>query len=431
MASHDPFQNALSRLERIGSRTAVDDEVIAELSQPSAMLSATLAMRMRDGSTGRFRAFRCRYNDALGPTKGGIRFHPDVSASEVQALALWMTLKTAVVGLPFGGAKGGVIVDPKQLTPMEIERLSRAYIRAMADFIGPDVDIPAPDVNTNARIMGWMADEYQTIKRVRAPHVITGKPIILGGSQGREEATGRGAFLVIQQLAKKKRLVPGDTTVAVQGFGNAGSHTARLLSRAGYRVIAVSDSKGGIHRADGFDIESVYREKHATRELKGVYCQGSVCEMVKHEKITNEELLALNVDILVPAALDNVIREDNVADVRAHNIVEVANGPINANVDEQLFARGTTVVPDILANAGGVTVSYFEWAQNRQGLAWSLDEVRRRLESVLVESFDAVWTRANAGHLPLRDAAYARALDRIGETIRAQGTKKFFSNHPQ
>jgi len=430
MPSHDPFKNALARLRRIGIQTAVDDEVIDELSQPSAMLSATLPVRMRDGSTRRFRAFRCRYNDALGPTKGGIRYHPDVSASEVQALALWMTLKTAVVGLPFGGGKGGVIVDPKQLTPMEIERLSRAYIRAMADFIGPDVDIPAPDVNTNARIMGWMADEYQTIKRVRSPHVITGKPIILGGSQGREEATGRGAFLVIQQLAKKKRMVPGDTTVAVQGFGNAGSHTARLLSKAGYRVIAVSDSKGGIHRADGFDVESVYQEKQATRELKGVYCRGSVCETVKHETISNEELLGLNVDILVPAALDNVIRTDNVDAVRARNIVEVANGPINADVDERLFADGTTIVPDILANAGGVVVSYFEWAQNRQGLTWSLEEVRKRLETMLIGSFDAVWTLADDNRISLRDAAYAKALDRIGETVRAQGTKKFFSNQP-
>lgn len=429
MATHDPFKNALSRLERIGARIDVDDEVIAELSQPYAMLSATLAVRMGDGSTGRFRAFRCRYNDALGPTKGGIRFHPDVSASEVQALALWMTLKTSVVGLPFGGGKGGVIVDPKALTPMEIERLSRAYIRAMADFIGPDVDIPAPDVNTNARIMGWMADEYQTIKRVRAPHVITGKPVILGGSHGREEATGRGAFLVIRELAKKKGMVPADTTVAVQGFGNAGSYAARLLCRAGYRVIAVSDSKGGIHRADGFDIESVYQEKQASRELKGVYCKGSVCELVKHEGITNEELLALDVDILVPAALDNVINKDNVDDIRAKNIVEVANGPINAGVDEELYARGVTVVPDILANAGGVIVSYFEWVQNRQGFAWALEKVRTRLEGMLVEAFDAVWARANSDNIPLRDAAYARALARIGETISAQGTKQFFSNN--
>ncbi len=421
------FENALARLRRIGTTTGISAEVIDELSRPMAILEATLRVRMDDGSTRHFPAYRCRYNDALGPTKGGIRFHPGVDAYEVTALALWMTLKCAVVEIPYGGGKGGVTLDPKELSHLELERLSRQYIRAMADFIGPDTDIPAPDVNTNARIMGWMADEYETIKRTKAPAVITGKPIILGGSQGRDEATGRGAFIVIQKLAEKKSLKPKQTTVAVQGFGNAGSYTARLLADEGYKVVAVSDSKGGIYRKDGFDIESVYREKQDSRELKGVYCRDSVCELIDHDTISNEELLELDVDILVPAALGGVITEGNAAKIKAGNIVEVANGPILSEVDDELAGRGVTVVPDILANAGGVTVSYFEWAQNRQGYSWTLESVRARLQATLTTAFDAVWKIAEEETLPLRDAAYARALRRIGETIETRGTKKYFN----
>ena len=374
-----------------------------------------------------FRAYRSHYNDALGPTKGGIRYHPGVTLSEVNALALWMTLKCAVAGLPYGGAKGGVVVDPKRLSPLELERLSRAYVRAMADFIGPDLDIPAPDVYTNARIMGWMADEYQTIKRVKAPGVITGKPIELGGSLGRDEATGRGAYLVIRELANRRGLEPAKTRVAVQGFGNAGYHVARLLQQAGYRIVAVSDSQGGIYSEKGFDVESLQHVKQESRSLKGVYCTGALCELVPHERIDNAALLELDVELLVPAALEGVIGPHNAGRIRAPIVAEVANGPIEGSVDAALHERGISVVPDVLTNAGGVIVSYFEWVQNRQGHAWTLEEVRLRLEEILVRAFGEIWELAQAEQVSLRRAAYTCALRRIAAATFAQGDREYFA----
>jgi glutamate dehydrogenase (NADP+) len=426
VSTSDVFQDAVARVERIGREAGVGHEVVAALRQPEAMLTASLAVRMDDGSTRYFVGHRCRYNDVRGPAKGGIRFHPGVTPEEVQALALWMTLKCAVVGLPYGGGKGGVTVDPKALSRLELERLSRAYMRAMADFVGPDVDIPAPDVYTNARIMGWMADEYQTIKRVQAPGVITGKPIAMGGSLGRDEATGRGAFIVIQELARRRGLEPARTRVAIQGFGNAGYHVARLLAQAGYRVVAVSDSKGGIHLEEGFDVESLYQHKQETRELRGVYCEGSVCELIDHDRISNEELLELDVDLLVPAALEGVIGPENVDRIRAPVVVEVANGPVVGEVDERLYERGILVLPDVLVNAGGVTVSYFEWVQNRQGYPWTLEEVRGRLEDVLTAAFEEVWRIVEGEKVSARSAAYRVALRRIAEAIESQGTHEYF-----
>jgi glutamate dehydrogenase (NADP+) len=332
-----------------------------------------------------------------------------------------MTIKCSVLDLPYGGGKGGVVVDPKELSPMELERLSRAYMRAMADFVGPDVDIPAPDVYTNARIMGWMADEFQTIKRVKAP-------VGLGGSEGREEATGRGAFHVIQELAKHKGIEPADTRVAIQGFGNAGYHVARLLQEAGYRIVAISDSKGGIHSEEGFDVESIHDNKSQTREVQGVYCKGSLCELVEHRRVSNEELLELDVDLLIPAAIEGVIHAKNAERIRAPVVVEVANGPIQGDADPILDDRGILVVPDVLANAGGVTVSYFEWVQNRQGFPWSLAEVRERLEERMVRAFADVWYVHENEKLSMRSAAYAVALRRLESALESAGTREFFSN---
>jgi glutamate dehydrogenase (NADP+) len=428
MAKMNVFEDAVARVERIGTAAGIDAEVIDALRQPEAVLTADLPVRMDDGSTRHFVAYRCRYNDALGPAKGGIRYHPDVSQEEVQALALWMSIKCAVVGLPYGGGKGGVIVDPKALSRLELERLSRAYMRAMADFIGPDVDIPAPDVYTNARIMGWMRDEYETIKRVKAPGVITGKPIAMGGSLGRSEATGRGAYIVIRALAERRSLVPHRTRVAIQGFGNAGYHVARLLESDGYRIVAVSDSKGAIYSEDGFDVESLYQNKQETRKLSGVYCDGSVCELVDHDRISNAELLELDVDVLIPAALEGVITADNVDRIRAPIIAEVANGPIVGEVDDVLHERGTLVLPDVLTNAGGVNVSYFEWVQNRQGYPWTLEEVRDKLEQSLSNAFNEIWSIHQSEKQSVRSAAYTLALRRIGEAIQATGTHAFFSN---
>jgi len=426
--SSDVFADAVARLERIGRAAGIAPDVIDALRRPKATLMASLPLRRDDGSTAHFTAYRTRYNDALGPTKGGIRYHPGVTLSEVNALALWMTLKCAVAGLPFGGGKGGVIVDPKQLSPLELERLSRAYVRAMADFIGPEVDIPAPDVYTNARIMGWMADEYQTIRRIKAPGVITGKPIELGGSLGRDEATGRGAFLVIREYSRERGLEPAKTRVAIQGFGNAGYHVARLLQQAGYPIVAVSDSQGGIFSSTGFDVESLQRGKLETRALRGVYCEGSLCELVPHERIDNDELLELEVELLIPAALEGVIGPANAGRIRAPLVAEVANGLIEGSVDAALHERGITVLPDVLTNAGGVIASYFEWVQNRQGDVWTLEQVRARLEETLVRAFGEVYELVSAEQISFREAAYTRALRRIAAAIEAQGDREYFAS---
>lgn len=422
------FKDALNRLKKYGEAASISNDVIESLMHPFSILKATLPIRMDDGSTRYFTGYRCRYNNTLGPTKGGIRFHPDVNMAEIQALALWMTIKCAVVGLPFGGGKGGIVVDPKTLSPLELERLSRAYVRAMADFIGPQTDIPAPDVYTNARIMGWMMDEYEAIKRVKAPGVITGKPVRLGGSLGRDDATGRGAYLCIQELSKKLLLEPEKTTVAVQGFGNGGYHVARLLHDAGYKIVAISDSKGGIYSPKGFDVASIYEEKQRSRVVRAVYCKQSVCELVEHDVISNEDLLSLDVDILIPAALEGVITRENAASIKAKYIVEVANGPILSNADPILEENGIQIVPDVLANAGGVTVSYFEWVQNRQGYKWSLEEVHARLQDIMVDAFNEVWDLAQARNLSMRSAAYAVAIERIGEAVEAHGTRDYFSS---
>jgi glutamate dehydrogenase (NADP+) len=422
------FQDALARVRDYGKSGGVSDEVIDSLMHAKSILKATLPVRMDDGSTRYFTGFRCRYNSTLGPTKGGVRFHPGVTMAEIQALALWMTIKCAVVGLPYGGGKGGVVVDPKVLSPMELERLSRAYMRAMADVIGPHTDIPAPDVYTNARIMGWMMDEYEAIKRTKSPAVITGKPVRLGGSLGRDDATGRGAYLCIAELAKRYNLDPKTTTVAVQGFGNGGYHVARLLQDAGYRIVAISDSKGGIYSSDGFDVASIYEDKQRSRRVRAVYCEQSVCEIVDHDVISNEDLLSLDVDILVPAALEGVITELNAKSIKARYIVEVANGPIMSDADSILEESGTIVVPDVLANAGGVTVSYFEWVQNLQGFKWTLEEVHSRLQAIMVLAFGEIFDLATERKLSMRNAAYTLAIQRIGEAVEAHGTRDYFGN---
>lgn len=422
------FESALTRVKEIGEKSGLNKEVIEELCHPKAILTATLPVRMDDGSTVFLTGYRCRYNTALGPTKGGIRYHPDVTRDEVMALALWMTIKCAVVGLPYGGGKGGITVNPKDFSGMELERMSRAYIRALADFIGPDVDIPAPDVYTNARIMGWMLDEYEHIKRIRAPAVITGKPISLGGSLGRDDATGRGAYLCIKALEEKKNWHPGDIRVAVQGFGNAGYHAVRLLHDDGYRIVAVSDSKGAIYSEKGFDVQSLYEEKQKGKKLQAVYCEQSICEIIDHDAISNEELLALDVDILIPAALEGVISSDNVDNIRAQYIVELANGPIMPDADNNLYQRKIQVVPDVLANAGGVIVSYFEWVQNRQGYSWTLEEVQSRLREKMITAFNSVWDMAQEKNISFRDAAYRTAFRRISDAIESHGTREYFSS---
>jgi glutamate dehydrogenase (NADP+) len=349
-----------------------------------------------------------------------------VTLDEVKALAFWMTFKCAVVGIPYGGAKGGITVNPKELSRLELERLSRGYISQIADFIGPNTDIPAPDVYTNSMMMGWMMDEYSKIVRRHSPDVITGKPIELGGSLGRDDATGRGGYYCIKELEKIKGWKPSQTRVAIQGFGNAGQAVARLLHADGYKIVAVSDSQGGVHSDDGFDVPSLIRLKQESTHLKAVYCEGSVCEFVDAETITNEQLLELDVDILIPAAMENQITADNVDRVKAPIIVELANGPTTSQADAVLTKRGTLVVPDILANAGGVVVSYFEWTQNRQGYYWPIEDVHQRLAERMKVEFHTIHDLAAREQIDMRTAAYAHSLNRIGTAIAAKGTRRYF-----
>jgi glutamate dehydrogenase (NADP+) len=422
----DQFQDAVAALDRASKYATIDPEALAKLRHPKMVVQASIPVRMDDGTLRIFPGYRVRHDDTRGPAKGGIRFHPEVDLAEVKALAFWMTCKCAVTGLPLGGAKGGVAVNPKELSRMELERLSRGYVQHFVDFIGPETDIPAPDVYTNERVMGWMMDEYSRIRRQRTPAVVTGKPVDLGGSLGRDDATGRGAYYTIKELEKRRGWNPPEIRVAVQGFGNAGQHVARLLHADGYRIVALSDSAGGIYSPDGFDIPSLVRMKNETRRLMAVYCEGSVCEYVDAERISNEELLALDVDLLLPSALGDQLTETTAHAVQASAVVELANGPTTAGGEAVLLDRGVTVLPDILANAGGVTVSYFEWVQNRSGLRWSLEEVHHRLRATMVDAFDAVWSIAEAEDVDLRTAAYALALRRISSAVEAQGTHSWF-----
>ncbi len=423
----DLYQSAVERLNEIADRADLHDEVIGILERPMSVLEVSVPLRRDDGSLEVFTGYRVRHNNLRGPSKGGIRFHPSVTVSEVKALALWMTLKCAVVGIPFGGGKGGIAVDPRSLSPMELERLSRGFVDRIADHIGSETDIPAPDVYTNAMVMGWMTDEYEKITRRHEPGVFTGKPIALGGSLGREDATGRGAYHCVKVLEERNGWVSGDVRVAVQGFGNGGQHVARLLHADGYRVVAVSDSRGAIHSPDGFDVPSLIHFKNESRELKAVYCDGSVCDMVEAAHLTNGEMLELaDVDILIPAALENQINIGNASRIGASTIVEVANGPTTPEADAVLADRGITLVPDVLANAGGVTVSYFEWVQNRGGLSWPLDEVHERLEGIMRSAMASVLDLATDRGFSLREAAYVHALGRLGDAVDAKGTSDFF-----
>jgi len=425
--SGDIFDDAIGRLDRARQFADIDEEAVERLKHPKQILEVSIPVRLDGGALRVFTGYRVRHDDTRGPTKGGIRYHPGVNLPEVKALSFWMTFKCAVAGLPYGGGKGGIIVNPKELSRLELERLTRGFIEQIADFIGPETDIPAPDVYTNAMIMGWMMDEYSKIHRRHTPAVITGKPIALGGSLGRDDATGRGAYYCLKELAKKRGWTPEKVRVAVQGFGNAGQHISHLLHADGYRVVAVSDSKGGIYRSDGFDIPSLMHIKNESRRLQAVYCDNSVCAAVEADELTNEQLLELDVDVLIPAALENQITRDNVDRIRAPVIVEVANGPTTSEADESLNAKGQLVIPDILANAGGVTVSYFEWVQNKAGYYWTLEDVHHRLHEIMAREFNAVYDFMEQRHIDMRTAAYALALNRIGEAIASQGTARFFA----
>ena len=424
---NDLFDDVRNRLTEVFRHVELSDDIRQRLAHPKLALTVSIPVRMDDGRLEVFKGYRVQFDDTRGPTKGGVRFHPAVSLDEVTTLSFWMTIKCAVVGLPFGGAKGGVIVDPKSLSRLELERLSRGYVRAIADIIGPKRDIPAPDVYTNATIMGWMAEEYYQIRREQVPGVITGKPVHLGGSQGRQAATGQGALYVLQQWARRKGLTPESTRIAVQGFGNAGYEFARLAHRAGYRIVALSDSRGGIVSDAGLKPEEIMHHKRSRRELKAMlYCDASVCEEAAYETFSNDELLELDVDVLALAALENQITADNAERIRASQILEIANGPVDAAADTILQRRGIPVLPDVLVNAGGVTVSYFEWVQNRAGFYWDEDEVNTRLKTIMDREANTVFDLAGEKALSLRTAAYLQGVQRIAGAIGERGTREFF-----
>jgi glutamate dehydrogenase (NADP+) len=416
------FADASQRLQQALKHTTLSEDAIESLKYPKASLSVSIPVRMDNGALQVFQGHRVRYDDSRGAGKGGVRYHPNVTLDEVQSLAFWMTFKCAVLNLPFGGAKGGIAVNPKELSRLELERLSRGYIDAIADFIGPDIDILAPDVYTNAMVMGWMMDQYSIIRRQNTPGVVTGKPIAMGGSLGRDAATAMGAWFTIEAMLPKFEMHPSETTVAVQGFGNAGATIAELAYRAGCKVVAVSDSK------DGLDIPSIRQHKNSTREMQAVYCQGSVCSIAEHDRLTNEELLELDVDILLPAALENQITEANANNIKAKLIFELANGPVNSAADAILESKGIYVFPDILVNAGGVTVSYFEWVQNRNGLYWTLGEVNQSLQQKMVAEAQQIWAIAKELSISMRTAAYVHALRRLGEAIDAKGTRNYYTS---
>jgi len=408
---NDAFGNAVKQLENASKIIGLDESLLEILKNPKRILIVNIPVKMDSGKIRVFKGYRSQYNDVLGPFKGGIRFHPDVSLSEVKALSAWMTWKCSVVGIPYGGGKGGIIVDVRELSKGELERLSRGYVQALRDFIGPKKDIPAPDVNTDPQIMAWMMDEFSRMYGYNVPGVVTGKPIEVGGTRGRKFSTSQGGVYVFEKIVEKLELDPKKLKIAIQGFGNVGYFAADILCALGYNVVAVSDSKGGIILEDGkekaLNVKEVLKYKEAT---------GSVVGYPGTRKITNEELLELDVDVLMPSALENVITEKNADRIKAKLIVEMANGPITPEADKILEKKGVTVVPDILANSGGVIVSYFEWVQNLQNYYWSENENIGRLKEIIENAFDEVWgKKCCTENCSLRLAAYALAVERVAK----------------
>ena len=409
------LDTAQSLIVKTAKNLGLRENQIKRLLEPEMVHEFSLPVKMDNGQTEIFKAFRVQHNSALGPYKGGIRFHPGVTREEMQALAILMSIKCAVVGIPYGGGKGGVAVDPKKLSPAELERLSRAYAAAVAPFIGPQKDIPAPDVNTNAQIMDWMLDEYEKIIGHKSPATFTGKPLSRGGSLGRNEATGRGGVIILQALLAKLKIenlklkIAVSPTVAVQGFGNVGYYFAKLAREEGASLVAVSDSKGGIVKK----VKSRLTQLEPLDIPLVMECKRKKGFLAGGRTISNSELLEMPVDILVPAALENVITSGNMQKIKAKVIIEMANGPVTEEADRYLQKKGVIIVPDVLANAGGVATSYLEWVQSRQGFWWTEDEVNVKLASLMTRAFEAIYSLAKEKNIPLKQAAYDLAISRI------------------
>ncbi|MFH1661684.1 MAG: Glu/Leu/Phe/Val dehydrogenase [Candidatus Falkowbacteria bacterium] len=402
----------MEEINKNGGYIELDYDAIKILKYPQKINEVFIPVRMDDGSLKVFKGYRVQHNNIRGPYKGGIRFHPDVNLDEVSALSFWMTIKCAVADIPYGGGKGGITVDPKKLSDKEIERLTRGYVRGIANAIGPNIDIPAPDVYTNPQIMAWFMDEYSKIKGSNQPAVVTGKPIEIGGSLGRGTATAQGGFYVFENILAKLKLKKEEVSIAVQGFGNAGMHFAKIAFDNGFRVLAVSDSRGGIYNENGLDINEVIKHKKET---------GSVVDFPNTKNITNEKLLELNVYALVPAAMEGVITGKNAELVKAKIILELANGPVSIEAGEKLFEKGCLVVPDVLANSGGVIVSYFEWVQNIRNYYWDLEKVESRLKKKINQATDLIWKYKEDYNINMRTAAYISAIEKLIKAIKVRG----------
>lgn len=412
MENENPYEIAKKQIEMAAEKAGIDKGTVEWLKRPQRELRVNFPVKMDDGSTKVFTGFRVQHSMARGPCKGGIRYHPDVTLDEVRALATWMTMKTAVVGIPYGGAKGGVICNPKEMSAREIERLTRRFTSEISIIIGPEKDIPAPDVYTNPHTMAWIMDTYSMTKGYATPGVVTGKPLEIGGSHGRNEATARGCVFTIREAARELGINLEQSTAAVQGYGNAGSFAAILLHELGVKIVAVSDSKGGIYNEDGLHPSEVLEHKKTT---------GSVNNYPGSKSITNEQLLELECDILIPAALENVITAKNAENIKAKIVAEAANGPTTPEADEILHKNDIFLIPDILANAGGVTVSYFEWVQGLQSYFWHEKEVNNKLEQVMVDAFHNVLEISKDKSCHMREAAYVLALKRVCDAIKIRG----------
>ncbi len=418
MKQRNPFENALKQFDRAADILRLTDDQIVMIKEPRRVTEANLPVRMDDGSIRLFKAYRVQHSIIRGPAKGGIRYHPEVTVDEVKALAFWMTYKCAVVNVPFGGGKGGIVVDPAQLSPAELERLTRRYFAELEDLFGPDRDVPAPDINTNSQVMAWMFDTYSMHMKNHTPAVITGKPLELGGSEGRTEATALGMFYCVKEAVKYLDMRLRGATVAIQGFGNAGSHAARFLSEAGAKIVAISDVTGAYFNPEGINVNVAINTcaRNPRWNLQGLE------DRIKVEKLENpRELLELDVDILIPAALENQITEENAQRVQARLIAECANGPITVEADAILDEKGIVRIPDILCNAGGVTVSYLEWVQNRMGYYWSKERVEEDLKRFMVTAFREVWEIGEQYDVNLRVAAFILAIQRVTRAAELRG----------
>jgi glutamate dehydrogenase len=393
------------------SKLGYTEEMFELLKEPVRMLTVRIPVRMDDGSIKVFTGYRAQHNDAVGPTKGGVRFHPEVDEEEVKALSMWMSLKCGIVDLPYGGGKGGIICDPRTMSFAELEKLSRGYVRAISQIVGPTKDIPAPDVYTNSQIMAWMMDEYSRLRENDSPGFITGKPIVLGGSQGREKATAQGVTICINEAAKKRGINIEGARVVIQGFGNAGSFLAKFMHDAGAKVVAISDAHGALHDPNGLDIDYLLDRRDSF---------GTVTTLFENT-LSNEELLELDCDILVPAAVANQITAENANSIKASIVVEAANGPTTLEATKILSDRGILLVPDVLASAGGVTVSYFEWVQNNQGYYWTEEEVNEKLRTKLVDAFNNVYETSESRRVNMRLAAYMVGARKMAEASRFRG----------